>query len=145
MPERKPRPVVVPYGSVIASQCLHPGCTRKVAAGALCAAHARIPKGMTPVPTDAFRRPYGPAMPPPTGKAAKARRKRVRPSTTPPPTPMERLDTATQLLLVAARDFAAGVAGAWERVESSRSAVAGATLALYEAMAPKAAEEPPKG
>lgn len=32
------------------AECLYPGCTRAPYAGALCAQHARLPKGMRPVP-----------------------------------------------------------------------------------------------
>lgn len=124
--------VEIPHHAVTAARCLHPGCTRKVVAGALCGYHGNVPPGMTPVPTDAFRKPFG-HPPPVPKKAAKppAKRKR-RPSTAKPPTGMERLEHATALLLGAARDYMVGKPGAWERVESARSAVAGAALGLHE-------------
>lgn len=135
-------PINIPASAITAPECLHPGCRRKVAAGALCGYHARTPLGMTPVPTAAFHGPYATAA---SVRAAASKaggatarkppRKRVRPSVAQPITPIDRLNTATAMLLGAARDFAAGVPGAWERVEAARAAVAGATIALYEAHA----------
>lgn len=135
-------PINIPASAITAPTCLHPGCRRKVAAGALCGYHARTPLGMTPVPTVAFHGPYATAA---SVRAAASKaggatarkppRKRVRPSVAQPITPIDRLNTATAMLLGAARDFAAGVPGAWERVEAARAAVAGATIALYEAHA----------
>ena len=71
------------------AECLHPGCTRPPYAGAMCAQHARLPKGMRPVPTDAFVLPKGKA--------------RTRPPL-PPLTPIQRAEGASERLLSALRD-----------------------------------------
>ena len=100
------------------AECLYPGCTRAPYAGALCARHARLPKGMRPVPTDAF------VLPP--GKA------RTRPAL-PPLTPIQRAEGASERLLSALRDHAAGDASAWGRVETERAALLGAVVAAHDA------------
>lgn len=98
--------------------CLHPGCTRPPYAGAMCAQHARLPRGMTPVPTDAFVLPKGKA--------------RTRPAL-PPLTPIQRAEGASERLLSALRDHAAGDASAWGRVETERAALLGAVVAAHDA------------
>ncbi len=102
------------------AECLHPGCTRAPYAGALCAQHARLPKGMRPVPTDAF------VLPP--GKA------RTRPAL-PPLTPIQRAEGASERLLSALRDHAAGDASAWGRVETERALLLGAVVAAHDGSA----------
>lgn len=103
-------------------RCLHPGCTRAPYAGALCAQHARLPKGMRPVPTDAFVLP--PDRP----------RPRSRP-TLPPLTPIQRAEGASERLLSALRDHAAGDASAWGRVETERAVLLGAVVAAHDGSA----------
>ena len=100
------------------ARCLHPGCTRPPYAGAMCAQHARLPRGMTPVPTDAFVLPKGKA--------------RTRPAL-PPLTPIQRAEGASERLLSALRDHAAGDASAWGRVETERAALLGAVVAAHDA------------
>ena len=104
------------------ARCLHPGCTRPPYAGAMCAQHARLPKGMRPVPTDAF------ALPP--GKP----RTRTRPAPA-PLTPIQRAEGASERLLSALRDHAAGDASAWSRVETERAALLGAVVAAHDGSA----------
>lgn len=100
------------------AECLHPGCTRAPYAGALCAQHARLPRGMTPVPTDAFVLPKGKA--------------RTRPAL-PPLTPLQRAEGASERLLSALRDHVAGDAAAWGRVETERALLIGAVVAAHDA------------
>jgi len=102
----------------VIAECLHPGCTRPPYAGAMCAQHARLPRGMTPVPTDAFVLPKGKA--------------RTRPAL-PPLTPLQRAEGASERLLSALRDHAAGDASAWGRVETERAALLGAVVAAHDA------------
>ncbi len=102
------------------AECLHPGCTRAPYAGALCAQHARLPRRMTPVPTDAF------VLPP--GKP----RARTRPPL-PPLTPVQRAEGASERLLSALRDHVAGDAAAWGRVETERALLIGAVVAAHDA------------
>lgn len=102
------------------AECLHPGCTRAPYAGALCAQHARLPKGMRPVPTDAFTLP--PDRP----------RPRSRPPL-PPLTPVQRAEGASERLLSALRDHVAGDAAAWGRVETERALLIGAVVAAHDA------------
>lgn len=104
------------------AECLYPGCTRAPYAGALCAQHARLPKGMRPVPTDAFTLP--PDRP----------RPRSRPPL-PPLTPVQRAEGASERLLSALRDHAAGDASAWGRVETERAALLGAVVAAHDGSA----------
>lgn len=104
--------------------CLHPGCGRPIVVGAMCAYHGHLPPGMTPTPAPAFTAPYANK---PT-RTKKARKRRAKPKRV---SPLERLANATALLNSAASDYTRGIAGAWERVESSRSLVAGAVLALH--------------
>ena len=104
------------------AECLHPGCTRAPYAGALCAQHARLPKGMRPVPTDAF------TLPPDRPRA------RTRPAL-PPLTPIQRAEGASERLLSALRDHAAGDASAWGRVETERAALLGAVVAAHDGSA----------
>lgn len=100
------------------AECLHPGCTRPPYAGAMCAQHARMPRGMSAVPTDAFVLPKGKA--------------RTRPAL-PPLTPIQRAEGASERLLSALRDHAAGDASAWGRVETERAALLGAVVAAHDA------------
>lgn len=102
------------------AECLHPGCTRPPYAGAMCAQHARLPRGMSAVPTDAFTLP--PDRP----------RPRNRPPL-PPLTPIQRAKGASERLLSALRDHAAGDASAWGRVETERAALLGAVVAAHDA------------
>lgn len=104
------------------AECLHPGCTRAPYAGALCAQHARLPKGMRPVPTDAFTLP--PDRP----------RPRSRPPL-PPLTPVQRAEGASERLLSALRDHVAGDAAAWGRVETERALLIGAVVAAHDGSA----------
>lgn len=90
----------------------------------MCAYHGYLPPGMTPTPAPAFTAPYANK---PT-RTKKARKRRAKPKRV---SPLERLANATALLNSAASDYTRGIAGAWERVESSRSLVAGAVLALH--------------
>lgn len=100
------------------ARCLHPGCTRPPYAGAMCAQHARLPRGMAPVPTDAFVLPKGKA--------------RTRPAL-PPLTPIQRAEGASERLLSALRDHVAGDAAAWGRVETERALLIGAVVAAHDA------------
>ena len=100
------------------AECLHPGCTRPPYAGAMCAQHARMPRGMSAVPTDAFVLPKGKA--------------RTRPAL-PPLTPIQRAEGASERLLSALRDHVAGDAAAWGRVETERAALLGAVVAAHDA------------
>ncbi len=77
---------------------------------------------MTPVPTDAF------VLPP--GKP----RARTRPAL-PPLTPIQRAEGASERLLSALRDHAAGDASAWGRVETERAALLGAVVAAHDGSA----------
>lgn len=104
------------------ARCLHPGCTRAPYAGALCAQHARLPKGMRPVPTDAF------VLPP--GKP----RARTRPAPA-PLTPIQRAEYASERLLSALRAHVAGDDAAWGRVETERAALLGAVVAAHDGSA----------
>jgi len=82
----------------VIARCLYPGCTR-----APYAQHARLPKGMRPVPTDAFVLPPG--------------KPRTRPAPA-PLTPIQRAEYASERLLSALRAHVAGDDAAWGRVET---------------------------
>jgi len=104
----------------VTARCLHPGCARPPSAGAMCAQHAQLPKGMRPVPTDAFTLPPGKPRP------------RTRPAPA-PLTPVQRAEYASERLLSALREHMTGDATAWGRVETERAALLGATVAAHDA------------